>query len=165
MNKFLIICILLSISTLSFAVELPKGWRLPTEKELSQEPLRNKSSTKNIMVEADFNDDGKVDTALLLKSTSSHSEGLFVRLSGYSWQLINQIKKKVDTPFTVGISLASPKTYKTACGKGYGKCNSEAPLTIKLNLHGIFLFIFESAHSVWYWDSSTNEFKQTWLSD
>jgi len=165
MNKFLIICILLSISTLSFAVELPKGWRLPTKKELSQEPLRNKSSTKNIKVEADFNGDGKVDTALLLKNTSNQSEGLFVRLSGYSWQLINQIKKKVEIPYNLGISLASPNNYKTACGKGYGKCDNVDSLTLMLNLPGIFLFTFESAHSVWYWDSSTNEFKQTWLSD
>ena len=53
--------ILFSISAVSFAVELPNGWRLPTKNELSQEPLRNNSSTSNIKVEADFNGDSKAD--------------------------------------------------------------------------------------------------------
>ena len=164
MNKFMMTFILFSISAVSFAVELPNGWRLPTKNELSQEPLRNNSSTSHIKVEADFNGDGRTDTALLLKSTSLLSDGLFVRLSGESWQLISKTTKKLETPYNLGIRLARPNIYKTACGKGYKKCNNSSPAKLKLGLPGIFLFTFESARSIWYWDATTKEFKQTWLS-
>ena len=60
-NIFVITFILFSISVVSFAVELPNRWRLPTKNEMSQEPLRNNSSTSNIKVEADFNGDSKAD--------------------------------------------------------------------------------------------------------
>ncbi len=165
----LLLCFFIAPSV--FAFEIPTGWRLPTEKELSEESLRNKSPTKNAKVEGDFNGDEKVDYAYLLKSTTYSGEGLVIRLSttsGFSWQVVDEIswgKEYPNVSLVMGIELAVPEKYKTLCGKGYYECESGELEELELKLPGIWHYKFESAASIWYWDSSTNKFKQIWLSD
>ena len=155
----------------SFAFEFPKEWRLPTESELSGESLRKESSNKYAKVEADFNGDGKLDYAYLLKSQVYSGEGLIVRLSSssnYSWEVLNEInwgEKYPNVDLVMGIDLASPGKLKTACGKGYWECGHDEPETIELSLPSIWHYRFESAASIWYWQASTSSFKQIWIRD
>jgi hypothetical protein len=60
---------------------LPPDWRLPTEEELVDQPLRADSPSRLTRAVADFNGDGDLDEALLAKSTAFSGEGLLVRLS------------------------------------------------------------------------------------
>ncbi len=169
--RYIFLLIILFIATLAYALELPDGWRLPTEKELASEPLRLKSPTKNAKVEADFNGDGKIDYALLLKSTKFSGECFAVNYSKgneYSWQILSEIDWGEEYPnvnLSMGIDLAKPKRYKTACGKGYWECEPGEPEVLELMLPGIWYFKFESAASLWFWDSSLKSFKSIAISD
>lgn len=167
-----ILLLLLAITAqLAFAVEPPAGWRVPTEKELAAEPLRNESPTKSAEVVGDFNGDGILDHAYLFKSTKFSGEGLAVRLSspkGFIWKIVDQTdwgKEYPNVDLAMGIDLAKPGDYKTACAKGYWECGTNEPEVLKLKTPGIWHFRFESAASIWYWDKKGSEFKQIWISD
>lgn len=158
-------------SQITLAIEPPNGWRLPTDKELSGEPLREKSPTKNAKVIHDLNSDGKADHAFLFKSTEFSGEGLLVYLSspgGYSWEVLSEIdwgKKYPIVDLVMGIDAAEPGEYETACGKGYWECEKNEPETLILKAPGIWHFKFESAASIWYWNEDSNEFIPVSISD
>lgn len=158
-------------SQLALAVEPPAGWRIPTKKELAAEPLRGKSPTKSAEVIGDLNGDGTRDHAYLFKSTKFSGEGLAVRLSspkGFIWKIIDQTdwgKEYPNVDLAMGIDLAKPGDYKTACGKGYWECEKNEPEVLNLKTPGIWHFRFESAASIWYWDKKSGEFKRVWISD
>ena len=169
-SKILLLPIIL-YSQSALAIEPPNGWRLPTDKELSGEPLREKSPTKNTKVINDLNKDGKADQAFLFKSTEFSGEGLLVYLSsadGYLWKVLFEIdwgKKYPNVDLIMGIDVAEPGEYKTACGKGYWECKKNEPETLILNAPAIWHFKFESAASIWYWNKDSNEFDQVFISD
>ena len=168
-DYILLFCVF--ITPLAYPFEFPDEWRLPTEKELSKEPLREKSPTKNAKIEADFNGDGNIDHAFLLKRTTYNGEGLVIWLSTtseYSWQVIDEISRGEENqnigPLW-GIDLAKPGKYKTACGKGYWVCENGEPEVLELKLPGIWHYKFENTASMWFWDTSTNKFQRIWISD
>jgi len=170
MRHFLLL-LLMPIYCAALEVVPPDGWRLPTEAEMADEPLRNESPTKNAIVVADFNGDGKQDYAYLFKSTKFSGEGLLVKLSspqGYVWKVIAQTDwgdKYPSVELAMGIDLAKPGRYETACSKGYWACKAGEPKSLKLTKAGLLHFRFESAASIWYWDGKTREFRQVWISD
>jgi hypothetical protein len=108
---------------------LPEGWRYPTAEELFDEPGRKDSPTKYAKAVADFNGDGIEDEAHLFKSTKFSGEGLWVLLSdkrkGFRWlrlDIIDWGKNYPKVSLSMGIDTVKPGEYKTACGKGYFKC-------------------------------------------
>lgn len=68
---------------------------MPTVKEVTH-PLRQKSSVAFAKAAADFNGDGLLDEALLLKSTRFSGEGLWIRLSNaqgkFEWVKLDETK-------------------------------------------------------------------------
>ncbi len=152
-------------------ITLPEGWRFPTEKELSY-VSRKDSPTKYTRAIADFNGDGINDEAFLLKSTKFSGEGLFVHLSnkesGFRWielDVIDWGKQYSNVDLSMGVDIAKPGEYKTACGKGYFECNEGEPLVLKLRRPAINYFRFESANSFFVWDEKKAKFKRIWMSD
>ena len=133
--------------------------------------MRSRSETKFLRVEGDFNSDGKQDSAQLVKSERIDGEGFAVHIStptGYEWQIVRhfEYKKPSSKPtLRMGISIAEPGNYKTACAKGYWKCKEGEPKILNLKSIGIAYFLFESASSIWYWDNSKGKFTQVWISD
>ena len=95
MSRLTLIAVLLFVCTCASAQPLPSGWRLPTDKDLSDE-ARNDSAARFARTAADFNGDGVEDQALLLKAEKGNVEALWVWLSdsrgGHRWILLNQIK-------------------------------------------------------------------------
>lgn len=153
-------------------IALPDGWRYPTTEELSDEPGRKDSPTKLAKAIADFNGDGINDEAFLLKSTKFSGEGLFVHLSDkqkvFRWIKLDVIDwgpKYPKVNLSMGISIAKPGKYKTACGKGYFECKKDEPEVIQLKQPALDYFKFESANSFFVWDEKTAIFKRIWMSD
>ena len=170
-NTILICLLIVSNASAEIKIALPEGWRLPTEKELSY-VSRKDSPTKYARAIADFNGDGINDEALLLKSSTFSGEGLFVRLSNkrgdFKWIKLDVIdwgKQYPSVDLGMGIDIAKPGEYKTACGKGYFECNEGEPKVLKLRLPAIDYFRFESANSFFVWDDKTTSFKRIWMSD
>lgn len=153
-------------------IMLPDGWRYPTAEELSEEDGRKDSPTKFAKAVADFNGDEMNDEAVLLKSMKFNGEGLFVRLSdkqnGFRWVKLDVIdwgQKYPKVNLSMGISIAKPGEYKTACGKGYFDCEKGEPGVLKLKRLAIDYFKFESANAFFVWDDQSASFKKIWISD
>ncbi len=167
----LFILLFLSFSAVASPTSLPAGCRLPTTTDIEAVPMRQWSDTNFLRVDADFNVDGTMDYAHLVKSTTYSGEGFAVYLSnqsGHAWTIIDSYEYDKSSPkqsLFMGISKANPGSYKTACGKGYWKCKEGEPEILELEHDGIAYFLFESASSIWFWDHSKNKFRQIGISD
>ena len=167
--KKILLGLTLMVSTSIYAEEFPAGLRLPTQAELSKEPLRNKSPTKHTTVTADFNGDGKLDYAYLLGSIHTTQGALAVKLStknkDYQWKIVdNDLDWKNGEP--MGIDVAKPDNYKTACGKGYWECSANEPASISIKNASFLYFPYEQGGAkLIYWDNISNTFKQAVIND
>jgi hypothetical protein len=144
---------------------LPSGWREPTREEASGS-WRQKSPTRFLKVEGDFNGDGKSDVAQILVDPSKNKFGLFVKFGGAGqWQLVFDY----DLAFLgrYGIDFVKPGKYETACGKGYGDwaCAHKEPDWLQLSNPGIDLFYTESSESIYFWDQPSKKFREVVMSD
>lgn len=165
-----ILLLLLSALTGESAIKthFPSGW-LPVERSnYLDEDLKFVENIVPNHVTADFNGDGIKDEAWLLKNKKKNKYGLFIFLGSKSGD--RKIFKLAEYPIreqivSMGIVLLEPNTYETACGKGYWDCAPGEPEKLILEKPGIDLFQFESADSLFYWNSKKGNFKRIWLSD
>ena len=151
--------------------DLPGGWRLPTSAEL-RHPMLQETPTAFTRVIADFDDDDEDDLAILLKSTTSNAEALWVRLSGPErprWILLNEIswgREYVSVDLAMRIDSAKPGTY--ACPEAEAVCQrgrQGSRPTLVLTLPGIEYFRLGSASSLYFWDMEQGLFQRVWQSD
>ncbi len=113
----------------------------------------------------DFDGDGKVDKAKLLSKDDNLGLGVWVWLSTKQNPILASEVKEANGNLDVGISIAKPGTYKTACGKEYWECkNDELPELILKNA-AIDFFTCESANRYLYWDPLKDTFLEMWMSD
>jgi len=181
MRSILASLVLLSVSALSAAADtppLPKGWRFPLAKELSDEKMRNDSPAKFATAIADSNGDGVPDQAFLLKSTKFSGEGLLVWLSNgpgkFRWIVLDTIDwgpKYPNVPLSRGIDIIKPGVLEYICivkenaddcepeGEGEGRPK------MTLRRPALFHFKFESAGSAFYWDTDARRFILIAVSD
>jgi len=165
----IIILLVLLLTGPVLAADFPEGWRLPTEKELIAEPPSAGLLLKYAQVDSDFNDDGKLDRAYLLKSTHYPGEGLVVSVStsqGNEWLVLDRIEwgeEYAGAGLKMRIKLAQPGNYTTACALGYWQCEPDEPAVLKLKRAAIYQDRFDGAIAIWFWHKETKQFKKTWL--
>jgi len=151
-----------------FDVKLPDGYRLPRKSDYPEYEQLYFKNNFPYQIEADFDKNGRVDTALLLIKTDNSGWSLFVLMKSENDQ-INQLKlddTKQNVPYLyMGISVLGPGEFKTACGKGYWDCKRGEPAILKLKAPAINYFAFESANSAFYWVENLRKFSRIWLSD
>ena len=149
--------------------ELQKHWLLPDPKDLDAQGWRASSPARFATLSADFDGDGKPDRAVLRVGTTGWKEGLFVQLSSVlpdMWQPVNSVVHDEQSPrLVMGISLAPPGTYATACGKGYGRCEPGEPREVVLKHPGISYFQYETSSSFVFWDGERRQLRRVWISD
>lgn len=166
--------VLLAAGALSTHDELPSGWRTPSASELA-DPERQASPKKFIQAVADFNADGREDTALLLSSRTSSAEALWVHMSdrdgGYRWIKLDHLKGGEGHPeaaLTMAIDVEPPGVVAYACFDGAEDCNfgpdSGRP-KLKLSSPSLMYFRLGSAASLYFWSNSKQRFLRVWLSD
>jgi len=164
--------IILLVSLLAgpvLAADFPEGWRLPTEKELIAEPPRTGSHSKYAQVDSDFNDDGKIDRAYLLKSINYPGEGLVVSIStsqGNQWLVLDRVEwgeEYAGAGLKMRIKLAQAGNYTTACALGYWQCEPGEPAVLELKRAAIYQDRFDGAVAIWFWHKETKQFKKIWL--
>jgi hypothetical protein len=168
------VCFGLWFSPLFAQTNLPPGWRLPTQKEMTDE-ARNNSPTRHVRAVADFNADGVQDTALLLKSTRISGEALWVKLSDVSgtfkWIKLSEIawgKAHPSVDLAMGIDVLKPGVHPYACFENAPDCNfgpySERP-KLKLKSPSLEYFKLDGAASLFFWSTKYKRFMRVWLSD
>ena len=164
-----IITLICCCSSFVFAQpSLPLGWRFPNEKDITSDWKDfQKVYPKPYFISADFTNDGFIDEAWILFKTDSSTWGLFVFLKKENQSLTFPlyIDSSDQIAQSMGISVIEPGEYKTACGKGYWDCKDDEPPIFTLKYPAIDFFKYESANSVFYWDTQLNAFKRIWMSD
>lgn len=146
------------------AFEVPEGYRLPIESDhIGNWAKLGNENSEPFHFNADFDGNKEIDQAWLLLKTKEPGWGLFVLLNGK--RLIELDNSKEPYPQKMGISILPVGNHKTACGKGYWECKSGEPEYLELKNPGLLYFTFESAASVFYWDSKNEKFLRVWLSD
>ena len=166
--------ILSSATSGTLAQDLPSGWRLPTRDELSDK-LRAKSPTRFAKASADFNGDGVVDHAFLLRSTRFNGEGLWVQLSdgqhGYAWIRLDVMDwgpEEASGDSAMAIDVVAPGIHPYACFEHAPDCNfgpyHERP-RLKLRDPSLLYFKLESASTSFFWSNKSRRFLRVWLSD
>ncbi len=149
-------------------IQFPSGWRLAGESDFSKEDLSFMKNCVPTRVDSDFNGDGFEDTALILMNDAEKKYALFVYLGQQKgdYTAIKLVEHIKDTDkLYMGISLMEPGKHRTACGKGYWDCEPGEPEILTLKHPGVLFSQFESASSVFYWDTLQQEFKRIWISD
>lgn len=144
----------------------PTGWRRPTLAEVP-ESWRNKSVSRFLVVRADFDGDGREDTAELLVTNDRKRFGMWVKGSLAThgdWKLLESGDASLAR---IGIAKVPAGKYETACGKGYGEyaCEHGEPNVLRLSRPAIDLFYRESADTYFYWDASRKQFVSVQMSD
>jgi len=151
------------------AFQLQQGWRLPIQSEIvdNWEAFAKPGQPVHYAF-ADFNGDNIKDVAYIALSTRNKSWALFVNLNSVDGlpEIIKLDEEQEGTPpQTMGVSVAEPGKYKTACGKGYWECESGESPELELQLPAIDYYQFESANSFIWWDKGLKKFIRTWISD
>jgi hypothetical protein len=162
------LCASLAVLSASFvlAQDAPAGWRQPTQEEASDE-WRDKSPTRFLVVNGDFDGDGKPDTSALFVNSDSNQFALFVKLGATGkWQMAD---KPVDIMWfgRYGIDLVKPGKYQTACGKSYSEyaCSHGESESLKVSSGAINFFSHESSESYFYWDKKEKTFRKVLMTD
>lgn len=141
---------------------LPAGWRKPTHTEATG-AWRKKSPARFLVVRGDFDGDGRNDVAELLVSDSGKSFGLFVWLSSQRrWQSIHGADGSLGD---LGINLVLPKKFDTLCAHDPSGCAPSAPATVDLKNQAIEFFTWGEASSIFYWEASSQAFRNAPMSD
>ncbi len=117
-----------------------------------------------LTAKADFDGDGKQDTVRLLINDKKNKIGLFVELSSKpdETQLAEDDKTAIQV---MGVTIAMPGKYKTACGKEYWACEKNEPAALNLKYPAIDYFKKESANSFFIWNKKAKQFERVWMSD
>ena len=157
--------LLLGLTTLCSAQQLPAGWTKPPAK-LTGQQFRAKDSNHFLVVKGDFDGDGVQDKALLLVDQHNHKMGFFVCLTtgtGCDWHRL----EVMDIAFldVMGIAKVKPGDYETACGKGYWECGKDEPEKLKTKRDAVEFFKDESASSVYVYNPKTRKFGSVATSD
>ena|SRR5438034_11752653 len=153
-------------STNSGLPTMVAGWRAPTEEETNQD-WRNDDANRYLVAHGDFNGDGTPDEARLLVKADGSGMALFAFVSwnGSSIPILLDEIDKDGWLDAMGVSLAPPGRYRTACGKGYVDCEPGEPEELHLQHPAIDYFKEGSANSFFHWDFPRGAFKRTWMSD
>jgi len=156
--------ILMLFSLDALALPFPADWRLPTAREMTAEP-----PLKQVRIEGDFNQDGQLDYAFLLKSVNYPGEGLVVYMStvrGYEWRVLDRVEwgeAYAGAGLKMRIKLAMPGHYTTACALGYWACGPQEPGVLELKWVAIYQDRFDGAIAIWFWNKNSKQFNKVWL--
>jgi hypothetical protein len=158
--SFGIIAILFPLTALAQDMS---GWRSPSQSDLGDDSeWRKESKDLYLLAKADFDGDGKEDEACLMINDKENKLGLFVFLSrhGKTSPLLLDAMSDKKWVEVMGVAVAKPGAYKTACGKGYWACEKDEPPVLKLERPAIDFFKAESANSFFVWDGMKKEFNK-----
>jgi len=132
--------------------DLPYGWHRPTKAELG------KRGNKGLSLRADFDGDGKPDTAMLLADDRGRAVGVFAFMTSTSrWAKLDS--EAVAELQHWSIVLGPPGTYETTCAPEDAACK---PGTLKLERPAIQSLLGGQA-TLFYWDGDAKAFKHAAL--
>ena len=162
----LAICICLIYSAQA-GPELPTGYKAIVFSEKDSVEWRHDDKNLYLQVKADFNGDGVIDEARLLRGEDDARIALFCFLKDKDGNFTTFKLHESNDPFAInylGIEEAKAGMHLTAAGKGYGAFEGESK-SIELKNPAVNLFNNEGSSQFFYWDDSAKTFKNVCTSD
>ncbi len=140
------------------------AWRaLTAEEEKARAENSPSVELDPTTIEADFNGDGKTDTALIAVRLSDQARELIVDMNGHTHVLIHVEEGEERIGPDDGLGLAEPRRWETICGNAFrklqgGLCESEGyPKAVTLKNPG-FLYISPGQTNLYFWDRKKKTF-------
>lgn len=145
------------------AAPIPQGWRLPAEGEIHR-GTHDGSHRYLSRIRTDFNGDGVEDEAMVLVKGRDQGAALFAFVSqenGYKSCMLDEMEETwwLDD---VGIGVAAPGEYISACGTLYFDCGPGETKEFSLKLPGIRYYKAGCSDSIFWWDDQKKRFKRIW---
>ena len=165
--KLLVVALVLLVPA-ALPAQHSSDWRQPVNSDLGDDyTWRKEDPELYLTAKADFDGDGKIDTAKLFINDKENKMGLFVTWSSSKkvWPALLLDTTDMNEMRSMGIRVIKPGHYKTACGKGYWPCKKEEPEILSFKQPAIDFFTYESASSYFIWDKKAKAFKRIWMSD
>lgn len=92
--------------------------------------------------------------------------GLFTLVSKGKKYESRKLLTSKDTIYQyTGLDLVNPGVYRTANGKGYGTYDPNEPDSVIITHQAINYYKYECSSVYYYWDNTSNTFKEVWISD
>jgi hypothetical protein len=153
-----------SFCSVAAAQTLPSGWVRPTDAELQGPDFKARAARpgKALAVQADFNGDGKQDSAELLIKRGSDTFALFAFIAGAA-EPAQIVTSKLEFLERMGVGVSPPGRYETACARGLDRTDpncERGEKFVQTKRPSISYFIFDSGADNLYWDGS--KFIQVW---
>jgi hypothetical protein len=120
------------------------------------------------LVQADFNGDGLIDTALLVKHKTKDlwQIVLFWQQADQQWIAEPIPQHSPDTDIAdVRIVNQPGGSYQTLCFHPQISCKKDQLAEVCLKSEGIRLTVLEASESILYWDGDQKKILRAWLSD
>jgi hypothetical protein len=174
MKKTSLWCLIvfLNFAAPAYPASVLDDWRFPDKSDVIGDwQTYRQEGREYFTFTADFNGDGNQDEAWILIRKDNSEWGLFVFLSERDdeRQIIELERFEITartTPQGMGIGLADPGYYLSACAKGYGTgCEPGERMSVELKNPAIDFFMFESANSFFFWNEALIGFERIWISD
>jgi hypothetical protein len=110
-----------------------------------------------------FNDDDVLDYAYILIHKESEDKYLFVFVSLHD--AFKAILLEGAHQLEMGLATQESGRVTTASGKGYWEPSPEDPAEVEIHRQAIAFFMFESASSLFIWNTEEQTFRRHWISD
>ncbi len=142
--------------------DLPQGWKTPARIRKSG---CKRGSNGLFVASADFDGDGDPDSARVLAREKGKGIGVWVWLSSQEEPILASVAQHRDGKHDMGISVAQPGVYPTACGKGHWPCGDKEPAELTLERPAVDFFTCEGSNRYLHWEPAQARFATTWMSD
>lgn len=162
MKRIIFILFLVFTSNIYAADAIPDGWRLPDKEDETNDWARFNAPNK---ITADFNGDGKIDTAYILLNKKK-AKGFMVVANVNEKQFKLEQNDEVE-PQSVAIELIDPsnEVWESACEKGYWDCATGEIRQFKITKPSIQFCFIESACKIYMWSDRKRDFISVPISD
>jgi hypothetical protein len=137
-------------------------WRAPTAAQLGtpeEQKWRAADPERYLVLNGDFDGDGKPDQARLLVRGDGKAFALFVKLAAREAALKLDEFPDIKKLPAIGIKRVGPGEYPTACARGYD-CAEDEPRYIRVTHEAIDYFHHDTASRYYYWNETRHAFAQ-----
>lgn len=142
------------------------GWRAATHADMDRlagdTPASSRPPGQKLRITADFDGDGRKDTAAIYLNEAKGAFGVFV-MRGAGGPAIELHRGKLGYVWNTDLDVVPPDRYETACGRGHGDDTAPCRPVIVTRWPAIAFFYYEASSQIFFWNG--RRFDGEWITD